>query len=354
MKPLFKLAFALFVCIMFGVYANAEEVVKKKVAVYVTGEDVESSVLKVLGARLVTAITSSGDFAAVERTSEFLEALTKENDYQASGEVRDTQIAKLGQKFGVKYVAVADVSSAFDELFVAARLINVETGLVEKAYDAYGPAETMSQLISLAQNVAEGLLKGLSSNMGSSGRSNSGNGTLNGHEYVDLGLPSGLKWATCNVGASSPSDYGSYFAWGETYTKEVYNGGTSKTLDRTFGDIAGNVEFDAARANWGGSWRLPTWEEWVELLNNCQWTFITMGNHNGYKVIGPNENYIFLPAAGYREGTSLYFGGSNGAYWSSSPGDSRFSLQLYFVDSSSREVDWHDRRFGVSVRAVTE
>ena len=353
MKPLFKLAFALLICIMFGIYANAEEVVKKKVAVYVTGEDVESSVLKVLGARLVTAITSSGDFAAVERTSEFLEALTKENDYQASGEVRDSQIAKLGQKFGVKYVAVADVSSAFDELFVAARLINVETGLVEKAYDAYGPAETMTQLISLAQNVAEGLLKGLSRNMGSSGRSNSGNGTLNGHEYVDLGLPSGLKWATCNVGASSPSDYGSYFAWGETFTKGEYTDSNCRTFDRTFGDINGNVEYDAARANWGGSWRLPTKAEYEELLNNCQWTFITMGTHNGYKVIGPNGNYIFLPAAGYRYGASLYDSGSNGRYWSSSPYAAKYSYELYF-SSSSRRVHWSYRRDGQSVRAVTE
>ena len=353
MKPLFKLAFALLICVMFGIYANAEEVVKKKVAVYVTGEDVESSVLKVLGARLVTAITSSGDFAAVERTSEFLEALTKENDYQASGEVRDSQIAKLGQKFGVKYVAVADVSSAFDEIFVAARLINVETGLVERAYDAYGPAENMQQLISLSQDVAAGLLKGLSRNMGSSGKSTGSGGTLNGHEYVDLGLPSGLKWATCNVGASSPSDYGSYFAWGETFTKGEYTDSNCRTFDRTFGDISGNVEYDAARANWGGSWRLPTKAEFEELLNNCQWTFITMGNHNGYKVIGPNGNYIFLPAAGYRGGTILFSSGSSGLYWSSSPYDTKNSYVLYF-SSSSREVDWNYRRNGRSVRAVTE
>lgn len=354
MKTVFKLTFALLLCMMFGLYVNAEEVVKKKVAVYVTGEDVESSVLKVLGARLVTAITSSGDFAAVERTSEFLEALTKENDYQASGEVRDSQIAKLGQKFGVKYVAVADVSSAFDELFVAARLINVETGLVEKAYDAYGPAETMTQLISLAQNVAEGLLKGLSRNMGSSGRSNSGNGTLNGHEYVDLGLPSGLKWATCNVGASSPSDYGSYFAWGETFTKGEYTVRNCRTLDRTWGDISGLVGYDAARANWGGSWRLPTKSEFEELLNNCQWTFITMGNHNGYKVIGPNGNYIFLPAAGCVVGVALDYSGSSGDYWSSSPYDSDAAYELSFSSSGSKMICGRYRSCKTSVRAVTE
>ena len=178
-------------------------------------------------------------------------------------------------------------------------------------------------------------------------------GIINGHEYVDLGLPSGLKWATCNVGASSPSDYGSYFAWGETFTKGEYTESNCRTYDRTFGDISGNVGYDAARANWGGSWRMPTKTEYEELLNNCQWTFITMGDHNGYKVIGPNGNYIFLPAAGYRNGAILDNSGSYGSYWSSSPYDTKSSYELYF-SSSSRGVGWSGRRDGQSVRAVTE
>ena len=178
-------------------------------------------------------------------------------------------------------------------------------------------------------------------------------GVINGHEYVDLGLPSGLKWATCNVGASSPSDYGNYFAWGETYTKKEHTNDNSRTADRTFGDIAGNVEFDAARANWGGSWRLPTEAECEELLNNCQWTFITMGNHNGYKVIGPNGNYIFLPAAGYRYKASIKDSGFEGNYWSSSPYDSNSSSELWF-SSSSHYLSGCDRGYGLSVRAVTD
>lgn len=81
----------------------------------------------------------------------------------------------------------------------------------------------------------------------------SGKSKINGHEYVDLGLPSGLKWATCNVGAKSPSDYGSYFAWGEINTKSNYEKSISLTYDRTIEDISGEPEFDAARANWAGS-----------------------------------------------------------------------------------------------------
>lgn len=139
----------------FGAYA--QDAPKKKVAVYITGKDINESHKKVIGSKLVSAITESGEYAAVERTADFLAALSAENDYQTSGEVRDSQIAALGQKFGVKYVAVADMSEVFDEYFVAARLINVETGMVERAYDTNSPAESMSQLVDLSKNVATGL-----------------------------------------------------------------------------------------------------------------------------------------------------------------------------------------------------
>lgn len=336
-------------------FARADEPLKKNVAVYVTGNDVDNNIRKVLGAKLVTAITSGGEYAAVERTADFLEALTKENDYQTSGEVRDSQIAEIGKKFGVKFVVVADVSEVFDELFVASRLINVVTGLVERAYDANGSVDTMAQLIKLSQEVASGLLKGSINSRNSSSSSGVNNSNLNGHEYVDLGLPSGLKWATCNVGASSPSDYGYYFAWGETNTKSDYSSNTCRTWDRTFGDISGNVQYDAARANWGGSWRLPTRAECEELVNCCTWAFITMGNHNGYKVIGPNGNYIFLPAAGYRYGTSFNRVGEYGYYWTSSPyeGNAQNAYGLYF-NSGAHYVDCYRRYYGRSVRPVSE
>lgn len=105
---------------------------------------------------------------------------------------------------------------------------------------------------------------------------------INGHEYVDLGLPSGLKWATCNVGANSPSEYGDYYAWGETTTKTSYTYENSKTYNKKIGDIGGNASYDAARANWGGTWRMPTKEEFDELLNKCTCTWTTQG---GKKVV---------------------------------------------------------------------
>jgi len=151
-----------------GFVGYAQETPKKKVAVYMTGEDANESYKKVIGAKLVSAITESGEYAAVERTADFLEALTAENDYQASGEVRDSQIAALGQKFGVKFVVVADVSEVFDEYFITARIINVETGLVEKACNVSGSAESMSQLITLSTEISNKLFGDISSSTSNS------------------------------------------------------------------------------------------------------------------------------------------------------------------------------------------
>ena len=179
-----------------------------------------------------------------------------------------------------------------------------------------------------------------------------GEGTLNGHDWVDLGLPSGLKWATCNVGASKPEDYGNYYAWGETATKSVYTEENSRTLYKTMSDISGNATYDAARANWGGSWRMPTKAEIEELLNNCTWTWTTQNGVNGMRVTGPNGNSIFLPATGYYQGSSRYSG--SGYYWSSTPYESATSPAYFlYFNSGSRHVGWYERDYGRTVRPVS-
>jgi hypothetical protein len=157
----------------------------------------------------------------------------------------------------------------------------------------------------------------------------------NGHEYVDLGLPSGLLWATCNVGAESPEDYGDYFAWGETSPKsdydtyKYYSSSTDELTkyctDSDYGltDTKTTLDLidDAARVNLGGSWRMPTSAEQDELREKCTWTWTTLNGIKGYKVTSKsNGNSIFLPAAGYRDGTDVYSVGSLGDYWSSSLG----------------------------------
>lgn len=197
------------------------------------------------------------------------------------------------------------------------------------------------------------------------------NGTENGYAYVDLGLS--VKWATMNVGASSPEDYGDYFAWGETTTKGTYNWstytlckGSGSTLikyntNSSYGTVDNKTQLelsdDAARANWGGAWRMPTAAEMTELREQCTWSWTTQNGVNGYKVTskksGYTNNSIFLPTAGYRNGSSLIYAGSSGNYWSSSldtdnPGD---AWNVNF-DSGHVYRESYSRDYGHSVRPV--
>ena len=178
-------------------------------------------------------------------------------------------------------------------------------------------------------------------------------GTENGHNYVDLGLPSGLKWATCNVGASSSGEYGDYFAWGETITKSEYTIDNSLIYGNQVNDISGNAQYDAATANWGGDWRMPTYDELLELEDNCIWTWITHNGVNGHKIEGPNGNSIFIPAAGYRKGSSLDYVGDYGYYWSSMPyGDYGWSAYVFIFHSYDSYMNDRTRDYGMSVRPV--
>ena len=181
-------------------------------------------------------------------------------------------------------------------------------------------------------------------------QSSSTSNTENGHQYVDLGLS--VKWATCNVGTTKPEGYGDYFAWGETRSKSYYNGSSYSYYDNP---TTLPLSADAARANWGGQWRMPTIDEFEELRSKCTWTWTTQNGVNGYKVTSnSNGNYIFLPAAGYRDLGSLYGAGDYGYYWSSSaygPNYSTTALYLYFYST------WKDRKndykaAGRSVRPV--
>ena len=173
------------------------------------------------------------------------------------------------------------------------------------------------------------------------------------YEYVDLGLPSGLKWATHNIGTTTPEEYGNYYAWGEVLTKDVYTTANSETCGQSMSDISG-TEYDAATVNWGCEWRMPTRTEMQELIDNCTWTWTTQNGVIGYKVASKvNSNFIFLPAAGYRRGTSLDNAGGYGKYWSSTPDGNDSAFYLYF-NSSSHYVSGISRYYGFSIRPVRE
>ena len=195
----------------------------------------------------------------------------------------------------------------------------------------------------------------------------------NGYEYVDLGLS--VKWATCNVGASKPEEYGDYFAWGETKAKSdygwigyKYSNGLHEYLTKYcdshshgYNDFMDNkiqleLSDDVAAVNWGGNWRMPTEAEQDELYTECMWTWIIQEGVYGYRVTSKkNGNSIFLPAAGYRHGSNSYNVGSHGYYWSNLlyKGFPSGALYIYFI-SSSVHRDYRGRFYGLPVRAVCE
>ena len=186
----------------------------------------------------------------------------------------------------------------------------------------------------------------------------------NGYEYVDLGLS--VKWATCNVGASKAEDYGDYFAWGETSVKETYDEDNCLTYELSYSELQaqgyidseGNLTapYDAATFNWGGDWRMPTDDEMQELIDNCTWTWTTQNGVNGYNVEGPNGNSIFLPAAGYRHVSSLYYNGTAGHFWSSTSNESYGYYRAYSLLFTSGHQNMYNfgRDIGLSVRPVLE
>lgn len=185
-------------------------------------------------------------------------------------------------------------------------------------------------------------------------KTNAATGTTNGHSWVDLGLPSGLKWSTCNVGATTPEGYGDYYAWGETSTKSSYTSDNCTTYDVYIKEYSGNSSYDVARKKWANSWRVPTYSEMLELKNYCTWKWTTQSGVNGYKVTGPNGCSIFFPASGYRYETDIYNRNDNVRYWSSTPNDERWGCDM---DLHTEDGDWeydYARYYGQPVRPVID
>ena len=296
------------IIIMFSVL-SLTTFAQKKVAVYMTGSN--SSIKMVLGDKLVTAFAQSGKYIAVERTSSFLSKLSSEQTYQRTGAVSDNEIAALGVQFGVNYVCVAEVTDVFDEQFISARLIDVETAEIVNTYNVNGKISTMNRCIQIANDVANNLTKGTFIEQAEEARAKAAEEArakaaeeakkaseeaariakaqwktgrdqriqeaqkvaeqvkAKQHKgYVDLGLPSGTLWRACNE--SKEYDY--------------------DTAIRKFGTM------------------LPTREDWFELKENCEWIW----NGCGYDITGPNGRSIVIPAT--QIGTHVY-GGVGGSYW---------------------------------------
>lgn len=194
-------------------------------------------------------------------------------------------------------------------------------------------------------------------------------GTIQGHDYVDLGLS--VKWATCNIGADDPEDFGDYYRWGATssaYIPDYYTWskaeGSYEFYDEetsTYKDIGSNIsgtKYDAAYKNWGNKWRMPTVEEWKELKSNCSWTWISRNGVNGLLITAKNNQTLFLPAAGGLTGVFSDDYCDEGDYWTSNI-DSR-SIEkaeiIRFSSGSFNTPNWQTsmRFWGFSIRPVTE
>lgn len=179
--------------------------------------------------------------------------------------------------------------------------------------------------------------------------------SIAGHKFVDLGLPSGLKWAAYNVGAESPEEYGDYFAWGEIQPKDAYTEENCSSLYLYAEDISGHMYLDAARANWGSPWRMPTEQEIIELVLNTNGMSTELNGVRGTMVTGRNGNSIFFPYAGKMIDTTLYDEGDFGYYYSSSltkPITSDSGPYYYYVDDTQGTTSSVNRYPGFTIRPV--
>lgn len=179
-------------------------------------------------------------------------------------------------------------------------------------------------------------------------------GVLNGHEWVDLGLPSGTRWATCNIDATSPHLPGKHYSWGETAAKSFYEAGNTRTYGMAVSDIAGDKVYDVAAAKWGEGWKMPTDEQMRELLHYCGNEYVQKGGRWGREFTSTiNGKSIFLPATGSKDGTRLEEANGCGLYWTSTPYNEN-SAHMYTFGGALGEMSIGERYYGFAIRPVAD
>ena len=290
---------------------------------------------------------------------EYIEALVEE--VVINGEPFEAQkkwLRKYSEAEGVDYVSLEknleDLFQIIEE-WRASQSKSSQIALKVLATDCFLSEEEMGTLLS------------------TKGNSRRGGGLFNGHEYVDLGLPSGTMWAMCNVGATKPEEYGDYFAWGETGTKHIYDESAYKYAHGVLNKLTkycGKSDYgsngytdslaelqrsDDPASSWGSGWCTPTKAQWDELLRNTTSRWTTQNGVEGRLFTSKkNDQTLFLPAAGCRGHSSLNFPGINGYYWSSSlcTDNPDGALSFNFYNSGYCGIGSSVRSFGRSVRAA--
>lgn len=182
---------------------------------------------------------------------------------------------------------------------------------------------------------------------------------LAGHEYVDLGLESGTLWATTNLGANTPEEFGDYYAWGEITPKDSYTADNYTGNNNNLVRIFSNPIHDAATANWGDDWRMPTMFDIEELASDCTWIMTTQAGVLGYKVVGPNGNSIFLPASGYYDGVTKEGVGTDVNCWTGNASTDPFDGNAISITISTNlpvayAKTWENCYRGLTIRPVTD
>lgn len=185
---------------------------------------------------------------------------------------------------------------------------------------------------------------------------NNADGNINDHGYVDLGLPSGTRWARCNVGAAAPNKSGEYYAWGEIYDKSEYTMANSATYGQDYPHEIKNLpKYDAAASNWGATWSLPSAEDVQELIDNCTFIIVQYKYAIGYLATGPNGKSIFLPAGGWKTAASNPGYGLTTNIWTATPdkdGAMSFAIQKDENGNPSPVIIQAERYIGANVRPI--
>lgn len=179
-------------------------------------------------------------------------------------------------------------------------------------------------------------------------------GSVNGHDWVDLGLPSGTRWATCNVGASAIQDCGYYLSWGAQYfpKDEIYSRENAPLFGKNVGDISGNISYDAARSKWGGQWRMPTKAEFLELAQYCEAKIGMVNGVKGCVITGPNGNSIFIPYNSVKSGGIKSSSALSVTIWLSTPSDSEMAYLFAFDDEGFHTSRCNNKNVGYPIRPV--
>lgn len=312
-----------------------------------TGE-IKYGLKLMLASSLTSAISMTDGYEAYDRID--LSSVLDEQSFQRTGMVSDDQIHKIGEMTGASFVLITEAAYIDDtHLFATTKIVNVESAKIENSAGGMMNVGNTDRLLDDCKALTDKLLNNNTvANKPNNVQSTNQNYMENDHEYVDLGLS--VKWATCNVGASRPEDYGDYYAWGNTVKERIYSGIGFLSIDLSKTD-------DVAFVKWGGNWRMPTKYEINELCEKCVWTWTMQNGVSGYKVSNAlnSDNYIFLPSAGYINGGSLYYKGECGNYWSRSLNKEDLT-EAYFLgfhgEDAERGLNSRGRENGFSVRPV--